>query len=1099
MKKNFLFLFFCLLLFHTGGHTAAFNAFSQDWYSTESSHFRLHYTEGLGTEARKIGSILEELHSIYRDKYKIDLPDKTEVLVVNTETGSGWALALQNTISIDVNSFDFNLRGTSNWLRNVVAHEYAHIVSIAASFKLPSSIPYIQGGFFTHPNNIIQNTKGRSFADNFNQAGARLEAMHLFPSEILPPWFFEGIAQYESTCMEGDRWDSHRDMILRALTLSDSLLSWDHISVFTGKSDDYEKTYNHGFSLVKYISEKYGHESINAILRASKGFFRGNFNRSIKEVLGITGEELYENWNTELKKKYKEQVEGIGKQVYGKKISEMGFDNQWPKFGPDDNKIYYLSNGKHDYAFHFRMLYSYNLTDSSSDSRTELESGKVKSVYDINDSTGLLVYTSSRSKESRVPVSEGGINVNDIFIDTLRDSLGDKNTDYDHQATEKQRLMYPSFSPDGDMIVCGQHDAAIYHLVLLDSSGRMLDTIDPGFSFNRIFSTDWSIDGRNIAVSYMDGDNRKIGIYDTLTKDFSILCGTEHDERDPVFSEDGTSILFSSDRTGIFNIYEYSFASEKLRRITNVSGGAFCPDLSSNGRSLTFSAYTPSGYGIFLIDTIEPVESEDLSITKALTHTEGAEDTIDYSGTSYFNEDKYNPMPRKFLCIPTIIGEQLITDNDNPYQGITHLKYGGLFYLNDPLSWLDKGTNIGALFLSETLNPFRLFDDFNINHKISYDFGIFGFTDLLPLDLSFIYQQRAIAGKQEFMHNYNGPDTVEVLNYSLNPRMTELKLTHEMSRSLSLNLFITYLNYKVYTELDDGQYFNYSPNKGFRTGSFLSFSHKNVQSNWDISPTGFLAKIKYEFWNQYMQKEYNSFVYENGMIKENYDNIKFNQITFEMQYGKDLPWFNHDIYTEFDATGLRITSDTKDELEQSASLGEQSSADLPAFFKPATMIPGYLYYYPDTNRVESRDSSGRITEERELVQDTVLISGNGYIKGNLSYRFPLYPGVIDKKLGFLYLERLYGAFNFGGAAAVEKISDINNLSKEDILKWWGVELRLQTISFNTYPMAIIARYDYGIDHDKPIGGSKFLLQIGFSFDDWDVVVEPDGIDTRSLR
>ena len=146
------------------------------YYSFETQNFIVNYERGCEATANEVATVLERLHPIYRDKYGITLPRKTTVLVSNSAFSGGWALAIQNTIAIWVNDFDWNMRGTPNWLENVVAHEYAHIVSISASYKMPYWMPYFQVGKFSHPNSK-------------NVA----EVMAIFPSEILPPWFFEGI------------------------------------------------------------------------------------------------------------------------------------------------------------------------------------------------------------------------------------------------------------------------------------------------------------------------------------------------------------------------------------------------------------------------------------------------------------------------------------------------------------------------------------------------------------------------------------------------------------------------------------------------------------------------------------------------------------------------------------------------------------------------------------------------------------------------------------------------------------------------------------------------------------------------------------------
>ncbi|MBD3239465.1 MAG: hypothetical protein GF331_02695, partial [Chitinivibrionales bacterium] len=291
-------------------------------YTIETEHFKINYHEGVEHVAKRVGCMLEELYDVYVKHYSLVLPEKTEVLVSSSvEQMDNFASSNTNLISIAANDFGYNLRGSGNYLRDVVAHEFAHIVSINAGLKAPGWLLGVQVGKFSHPNE-----------------SSRADAFQVIPFEALPPWFFEGIAQYESAQMGGDRWDTHRDMILRTLTLNDKLLSWDRMQVFTGRGDDFEKTYNHGFSLVTYIAENYGRSAIVGIMRESSKMLRMNFDRSIRNAIGIRARELYREWREDLHRRYQEQVKEIGTQVYGRKLNKHGFDVSWPRFAPDDSK-----------------------------------------------------------------------------------------------------------------------------------------------------------------------------------------------------------------------------------------------------------------------------------------------------------------------------------------------------------------------------------------------------------------------------------------------------------------------------------------------------------------------------------------------------------------------------------------------------------------------------------------------------------------------------------------------------------------------------------------------------------------------------------------
>ena len=124
---------------------------------------------------------------------------------------------------------------------------------------------------------------------------------------------------------------------------------------------------------------------------------RLDFDRVIKTVLGISGEQLYDEWKNHLLKKYRQKVTDIGTQVYGRKINKDGFINLWPRFSPDGSRIYFLSNGKNDYSR--KHLYSYALSDTVDEKqKIRLEMG-IGNVYDIHAPTGKICFSVHTSRQ----------------------------------------------------------------------------------------------------------------------------------------------------------------------------------------------------------------------------------------------------------------------------------------------------------------------------------------------------------------------------------------------------------------------------------------------------------------------------------------------------------------------------------------------------------------------------------------------------------------------------------------------------------------------------------------------------------------------------
>ena len=1054
-----------------------YNAYGLKTNTIETEHFRLSYTEGLEDVAKEAGDQFEKLYHIYKDSYCVTLPAKTEVLVVDGELTNGLAQWNLNFIVIWCHDLDYTLRGTHDWLKGVCTHEFAHIVSLWSAMKLPSWIPMLQIGDFTHPNS--QN---------------RVEALHVLPTMTIPPWLAEGIAQYEDSRYGTDSWDSHRDMILRTLTLSNALNSWDHMQVMTGKEDDFEKTYDHGFSLVSYIANHYGYNKIVSLLRENAIVYRLGFDASVNAVLGISARQLYSQWKDSLERSYKAQVKKLGAQAYGRKINKLGFDNYWPKFSPNGNKIFFLSNGEEDYSFSYKSLYSYNLLDTvKEDAKIKLEKG-ISGFYSIHAPSGLIAFTSRKSPKSVVSSREGGDRAFDVFIDTLppekkKFRLFTHKTD--RQVTEKKRVFTAVFSPTVNMLACAHRVRDRFYLALVDTNGKNFHIVYPEAGkmqerIDYIYSLDWSADGRHIAISYIDSKNRKIGIYDTLSHGFSMLSNKDHDDRDPRFGTDGKELYFSSDKTGIFNIYRYSLDSLKLSRLTNVTGGAFTPDISPNGKKLVFANYDEKGYGIYLIDTVKALE--EFPAESLLVKRESL--SVNVIKTPFSPVRPYSHIPNQFLIVPTLITEEVLAKSSNVFEGQGALKAGCIANIMDPFAMIDMGTELdGYLFLE----PLKLFDFIKldkkgINPNVNYDIGAFGTTNLLPMTLSGSYMQRGIAGSDSFFDYSN--EVKQELTYGITIKELIGMASHPLGEGFNLHLLTGYNWYDVYMNTLDLYGFDlpYTLAQGYRGGAFLTFLAPAIDSKMLISPRGLYLKLKYNYWNQKLMDDNQSFKVENGLLVENYNTFKYHDFGLSFKMGMPSPWYEkHDLYFEFRGSSVMSSKELFERLGEK-SVSHRTS--LPSYYQPGEWIPCYTYYDTAASMYTYYFKKNNHTDTTITTRDTVLISGISVAALAASYRFPLWPRPFDKKFWFLYFDKLYGAVNFTTAAGWLNFSDIHKFRKSDWLSSAGAEIRLEALSFDI-PMAIKLRWDRGLNRPSPIGGDRFTLGIGFSFDNWEYIDEPD--------
>ena len=186
--------------------------------------------------------------------------------------------------------------------------------------------------------------------------------------------------------------------------------------------------------------------------------------------------------------------------------------------------------------------------------------------------------------------------------------------------TVSQRLSEPQFSPGGDRIVCIYNSDGTHAIRVMDVDGKNSQTIFEGDKGTQFYAPQFSPDGSRILFGIFTRGTREIASIAAGGSDFRYELQTENDERDARWSTDGKSIVFASDRTGIFNLYRMSLQDRSVHQLTNVTGGAFAPDPSVKG-SIVYSGYNGKGYNISVLDPHpQPVASmtaEDYAVRTA--------------------------------------------------------------------------------------------------------------------------------------------------------------------------------------------------------------------------------------------------------------------------------------------------------------------------------------------------------------------------------------------------------------------------------------------------------------------------------------------------
>ena len=584
------------------------------WKTADTKHFQFIYPQEYTEHASVLSAYAEAVYDSVVGRYKKDLPGRVNAVLNNALYSNGSAVPSENAVNLWLTNWDFKIRSSHGWLADVITHEFSHLVSIENGSKFKPSIYGVQF----------------SYTDYYNERTTS-DFMTLLPFTLQPLWFAEGTAQFESSRMGFDAWDTHRDMLLRVAALNDSLLPLEYMHDFSDNSLFAELgPYTQGFSLVLYISKHYGEDAVPKIWTELSKPYRVTLDGALKKILGISEKQLYEAWKKEITEAYKAQKDSLGPLVEGKKITAEAFWQDFPVVA--GKHLYGVSNfgGPWFDGAVFKMPLepdsaSVDSTAADSNKVDGIEIGQISIEEEESDSTIDIGDYAKSGFRAKKPWFDKGIDVYDapekgpiLAYVTFqnRDKDGHAHFDIAVSDTNKNKLnlthlvdaVYPAFSPKGNEVAFVRREPYSTRFVLSKvpftadfSEYTAEDPIDiyvpdAKFRYYNIYSPKYSPDGKRIAFSFFDDVHRGIAVIDADGKNMKVVSTEGYDERDVNWIDD-SKIVFASNRNGIFNLIEKNIDTGNERPLTNVVGGAFTPVLA--GDTLYFTQYDKDGFSLY--------------------------------------------------------------------------------------------------------------------------------------------------------------------------------------------------------------------------------------------------------------------------------------------------------------------------------------------------------------------------------------------------------------------------------------------------------------------------------------------------------------------
>jgi hypothetical protein len=524
------------------------------WMTLETAHFHVHYPRGLDDLGRRASVRAERAWAelaeglIRPPRGKVDL-----VVSDNVDFSNGYATPLPtNRVVVYAHPpiDDPALSFYDDWLQLVISHELTHVFHL----------DYAAG-----PYGVLRRVLGRNPVS--------------MPELFTPSWTKEGLAVYEESRLTraGRLRGTLHEMEIRTAVLEDRFFSIDRASSSPARWPGGYTAYTYGSEFTQYLGMRFGDAKLREFVRiVGRRLIPYRMDAAAKAAFGVDLTRAWADWHAELRGRYAALADSIRRDgaTEPELLTREGYYAMFPRFSPQGAIAYTASTGRSETA---TRVIGADGVDRKLAPRTTMG----PSAW-MPDGRGLL----TSQVEARDPYHD---------LSDLYRIAADGDVD---RLTHGARLEEPDVSAAG-RIVAIRGGGGTTVPVLVDAAtgaARLLAQPTPDVQWGQ---PRWSPDGSRIALARW----RRGGFYDVVVIDTSGTVGKEL-TRDravddvPAWSPDGRYVVFSSDRTGIADLYAYDLRDDRLMRVTRVTTGAFQPDVSRDGRWIAFSWYHADGYHV---------------------------------------------------------------------------------------------------------------------------------------------------------------------------------------------------------------------------------------------------------------------------------------------------------------------------------------------------------------------------------------------------------------------------------------------------------------------------------------------------------------------
>lgn len=620
--KTFVLILFCS--FASASHAAFEYAPNLHWKTLHTSHFEIHFNQTEESIAQEVADIAERTHIKLTDYFEWIPRAKTHIVISDEQDFfNGFASFLPaNRMVIYVTPPDdltSLLDNYSNSLETLIVHEYAHIVHLDKVTGAQRTLRSVFGRF-------------------------DWLLLTPFPNAWQPPWIIEGIATYHESQIEptsGRGNNNYFRGLMRNEVVNGIKPIW-QVNQINSDWPVFSTRYLYGVYFQQFLQAEYGDEGIQRwIDDYSSNLIPFRINDSSRRAFGKPLADMWELFEDYLHQEFDQEIQQRRDQglSIGTSLSTSGLLTGYPR-SLANGDIFYVET----YADKQTRLMHLKQGSSGAEVLTEVYGNQ----FDLHPEQGFLF--AERDVQNNVR------SISDLYrydINTLKKT----------QLTKNQRYLAAAWHPQGKQIIALRNQAGNKQLDLLSHDGTFIQTLWKGENKENISSLQWSPNSEYLVASVWRNGNWNLEKFILDSQQWQTLTLTAGIEVQPVFSQDGLSLLFSADYDGVFNIYRFDLSSKVITQLTNVMGAAIAATevgvttdtvMPTEPKRLAIMSLGKQGFDVIVTDELTMVSkslavTKKTSSTKQVAHNDKAvnqqitRNTLDYRITDYHGWSDITP------------------------------------------------------------------------------------------------------------------------------------------------------------------------------------------------------------------------------------------------------------------------------------------------------------------------------------------------------------------------------------------------------------------------------------------------------------------------